>query len=164
MVGPEMKVSGRNGSYPPFRLGREGGALKVGGSRDNDLISVFVDGACGGGSDLTLLFRLFFNLCDLLSLLRRSTDLHTQDDVTDLGLSQRGHVNTEREKENQDNIHVDSILSDARLYSYNIYSCLHILLWYTKSYRRHFTHITTCVCYTKSYREHLTHMLNKSYR
>ena len=55
---------------------------------------MFVDGACGSGGDLALFLGLFLDFCNLLSLLGRSTDLHTQDDVSDLGLCQGGHIDT----------------------------------------------------------------------
>ena len=53
---------------------------------------MLVDGPGGGGRQLRLLLGLLFNLGDLLALGRRRRDLHAQDDVTDLGLGQRGHV------------------------------------------------------------------------
>lgn len=49
---------------------------------------MFVDGASGSGRDLTLFLGLLLDLCNLLTLLGGSTDLHTKNDVTDLGLSQ----------------------------------------------------------------------------
>lgn len=56
---------------------------------------MFVDGSGLCGRELRLLFGLLLNLGNLLALLRRRRDLHTQDDVTDLRLSQGGHVHTE---------------------------------------------------------------------
>lgn len=44
------------------------------------------------GRELRLLFSLLLNLGDLLPLLGRGRDLHSQDDVTDLGLGQGSHV------------------------------------------------------------------------
>lgn len=72
----------------PFRLRGEGLCLVVGGGGGDDLVSVFVDGAGLCGCELRLLLRLFLDLGDLLSLLRRGGDLHAQDDVADLGLGQ----------------------------------------------------------------------------
>lgn len=53
---------------------------------------MFVDGSRGGGSQLTLLLALLLYLCYLLPLGGGSRDLHAEDDVTDLGLSEGGHV------------------------------------------------------------------------
>ena len=94
MIGPEVKVGGRDGPHPPLGLGGESGSLIVGGGCYDNLVSMFVDGLCGGSCDLTLFLCLFLNLCNLLALLRWSTDLHTEDDVSNLRLSQRGHVDT----------------------------------------------------------------------
>lgn len=55
---------------------------------------MFVDRASGGGRYLTLLLCLLLYLCNLLALLRWSADLHTQDNVSDLRLSERGHIHT----------------------------------------------------------------------
>ena len=82
MVVTQVEVSGGYSSHAPFSLGGEGLSFVVTGCRDDDLVSVFVNGTCGGSSQLTLFFCLFLYLCYLLSLLRGSTDLHTQDNVT----------------------------------------------------------------------------------
>ena len=88
MVGSKVKVRGGDGSHSPLGLGGEGRSLVVGRRRDDDFIAVFVDGFGGCGSDLTLFLGLFLDLCNLLSLLRGGTDLHAEDDVSDLRLSQ----------------------------------------------------------------------------
>jgi hypothetical protein len=62
--------------------------------RDN-LISMLVDCSCCGSSELRLFLCLFLNLSYLLPLSWRCTDLHTQNDVTNFGLSQRSHIHTE---------------------------------------------------------------------
>ena len=41
---------------------------------------------------LTLLLSLFLDVGNLLSLLTRRGNLHSKNDVSDLGLSERGHV------------------------------------------------------------------------
>lgn len=94
MVGPEVKVSGRYSPHTPLCLGRKCCPLVIRGCRDDYLISVFVDSTSGGGCDLTLLLRLFLDLCNLLSLLRGSADLHSQDNVSNLRLCQGCHVHT----------------------------------------------------------------------
>lgn len=78
----------------PFSLRGEGLGLIVGGGGGDDLVTVLVDSSRLCGCELRLLFSLLLNLGNLLALLWRSRDFHTQDDVTDLRLSQRGHVHT----------------------------------------------------------------------
>lgn len=80
----------------PFSLGGEGLGLIVGRGGGYDLVSVLVHSSGLRSRELRLLFGLLLDLGNLLALLRRRRDLHTQDDVTDLRLSQRGHVHTER--------------------------------------------------------------------
>ena len=58
---------------------------------------MLVNGTSGSGRDLALLFRLFLNLSNLLSLLRGGADLHAKDNVTNLTLSQRCNIHTARE-------------------------------------------------------------------
>ena len=94
MVSPEMQVSGRYGTHSPLSLRGEGLPLIVRGGSNYDLVSMFVNSACGGSSDLTLFLGLLLYLCYLLSLLRGSTDLHTKDNVPDLRLGQAGHIHT----------------------------------------------------------------------
>lgn len=94
VVGSEMKVGSRDGPDTPLSLGRECLSLVVGGCGDYNFISMFIDCASGGGCDLTLFFGLFLDLCYLLSLLGRRTDLHAQDDVPDFRICQRGHIHT----------------------------------------------------------------------
>ena len=94
MVGAQVEVGGRDRSHSPVRLGRERGPLVVARRRDDDLVAVLVDGARGGGRELALLLGLLLNLGNLLALLGGSADLHAQDDVSDLRLSERGHVHT----------------------------------------------------------------------
>ena len=53
---------------------------------------MYVGSAGGGRGQLGLFLRLFLNLCNLLTLLRRSRDFHAQNDVTNLGLSQGGNI------------------------------------------------------------------------
>lgn len=60
--------------------------LIVAGRRGDDLVSVFVDSPSGGGSELALFLALLLDLGDLLPLSRWRGNLHTQDNVTDLGL------------------------------------------------------------------------------
>lgn len=79
---------------PPLCLGGEGLGLVVGRGGGDDLVSVLVDGSGLRGRELRLLLGLLLNLGNLLALLRRRRDLHTQNDVTDLRLSQGGHVHT----------------------------------------------------------------------
>ena len=94
MVGSQVKIGGRDCTNSPLRLGRECLPLIVAGCRDNDLIAMFVGGASGSGSQLGLLLCLFLNLSNLLPLLGGGRDLHPQDDVPDLRLSQRRHIHT----------------------------------------------------------------------
>ena len=98
MVGPQVEISGRDSPHTPLRLGREGCSLVIAGGRHDDLVPVFVDGASGGGSQLRLFFGLFLDLCNLLPLLGGCADLHPQNDVTDLRLSQGGYIHTARTK------------------------------------------------------------------
>lgn len=78
----------------PFSLRRESLGLVVGGGGSDDLVTVLVHSSGLRGCELRLLFSLLLNLSDLLTLLRWSWDLHSQDDVTDLRLGQRSHVHT----------------------------------------------------------------------
>lgn len=78
----------------PFCLGGEGLGLVVGRGGGDDLVSVLVDSSGLCGRELRLLLGLLLNLGNLLALLRRRRDLHAQNDVTDLRLSQGGHVHT----------------------------------------------------------------------
>ena len=84
VVGSQVQVGGRDGSHSPLRLGGESLPLIVAGRGDDDFVPVFVDGACGGGRELRLFLRLLLNFGNLLPLLRRSRDLHAQDDVPNL--------------------------------------------------------------------------------
>ena len=72
-----MEVSSGDSSHTPLCLGGECLSLIVTSGSYNDLITMYVSGLGGGSSKLALLLRLFLNLCNLLSLLRRSTDLHS---------------------------------------------------------------------------------------
>ncbi len=94
VVGAEVEVGGGDGPHTPLCLGGESLTFIVAGCCDDDLVSMFVDSASGGGCQLRLLLCLLLNLCNLLALLRGSTDLHAQDDVPDLRLSQGGHIHT----------------------------------------------------------------------
>lgn len=94
VIGSQVEVGGRDCPHTPLRSRRESRPLIVAGGSDDDLVPVFVDGACGGGRQLALFLGLLLDLCDLLPLLRGSTDLHAQDDVPDLGLCQGGHIHT----------------------------------------------------------------------
>ena len=49
---------------------------------------MLVDGSSLGGSQLRLVLSLVFNLLDLLSLLGRGGNFHTQNNVTNFGLGQ----------------------------------------------------------------------------
>lgn len=51
-------------------------------------VSMLVDCSSLSGSQLRLVLSLIFNLLDLLSLLRRGRNFHTQNNVTNFGLSQ----------------------------------------------------------------------------
>ena len=92
VVRTQVQVGGGDGSHAPLRLGRKRLRLVVAGGRHDDLVAVDVGGARRGGRQLRLLFRLLLDLGDLLALLRRRGDLHTQDDVAYLGLRQRRYV------------------------------------------------------------------------
>ena len=94
MVRSEVKVGSRYCSHSPLCLRRECSSLVIWCRRDDNLIPMFVDCSSGGRCNLTLFFCLFLDLSYLLSLLRRSTDLHAKDDVTDLRLGQRRHIHT----------------------------------------------------------------------
>ena len=94
VVGPQVEVGGGDGSHPPLRLGGESLPLIVGGCRDNYLVPMFVGGAGGGCCQLRLLLGLLLDLCNLLSLLRGSRNLHSQNYVPDLRLCQGRHVHT----------------------------------------------------------------------
>ena len=96
MVGAKVEVGGGYRTHSPLGLRGEGLPLVVTGGSDDNLVAVFVDGACGGGCELRLFLGLLLDLCDLLALLRGSTDFHTQDNVSDLRLGERRHVHTER--------------------------------------------------------------------
>ena len=65
MVSPEVEVGGRDGPDTPLCLGGECLPLVVGRGGHNDLVSVLIDGPCGGGRDLTLLLGLLLYLCNL---------------------------------------------------------------------------------------------------
>ena len=94
MVGPEMQICGRDSPHAPLCLGGERCRLIVAGGWRDDLVTVFVHCTRRRGRQLGLLFSLFLDLGDLLSLSGGCWDLHTQDDVTDLRLSQRRNVYT----------------------------------------------------------------------
>ena len=94
MVGPEMQICGRYCPYTPLRFGGERCRLVVTGGGRDDLVTMFVHCARRRGRQLGLLFSLFLDLGDLLSLRGGCWDLHTKDDVTDLRLSQRRNVYT----------------------------------------------------------------------
>ena len=98
MVCPQVEICGRDCSYPPFSLRWEGCCLIVTGRWSDNLITMFIDSTCGGGSKLWLLLGLFFNLCNLLTLCRRSRDLHTKYDITDFWLCQGHHIDTVNNK------------------------------------------------------------------
>lgn len=53
---------------------------------------MLVDGARGGGGQLALLLALLLDLGYLLPLRGRRRDLHSEDDVADLGLRERCYV------------------------------------------------------------------------
>lgn len=98
MVGAQVQVGGRNSPHTPLGLGRECGCLMVGRGGGDDLVSVLVDCPRGGCSHLRLLFGLFLNLSNLLSLGTGSRDLHAEDDVPGLGLCQRADIDTVMEE------------------------------------------------------------------
>lgn len=58
--------------------------------------TVFVDCPGCGSCQLGLFLGLLLNLGNLLPLLGRSRDLHTEDDVTDLRLGQGSYIYTEK--------------------------------------------------------------------
>lgn len=75
--------------FAPERLG-----LVVTCSGSDNFISVLVDRASGGGSELTLFLALLLDLGDLLALCRRRRYFHTQNDVSNLRLGQWCYVYT----------------------------------------------------------------------
>lgn len=94
MVRSEVKICGRYRPDPPLSLGTKRLRLVVARRTRNDLISMFVDGSCRGGSQLRLLFGLLFYLSNLLSLGRGRADFHAKNDISNFGLCQRCHVDT----------------------------------------------------------------------
>ena len=53
---------------------------------------MLIDGPRRRGGDLALFLRLLLNVGNLLALLARRADLHSQDDVTDFRLREGGHI------------------------------------------------------------------------
>lgn len=100
VIGPEVQIRSGDRSDSPLRLGRERLCLVVGSSGHDDLVSMDVGGARGGSCQLRLFLGLLLDFCYLLPLLWGCWDLHTQDDVTDLGLGQGSYVHTGEEKKN----------------------------------------------------------------
>ena len=89
----QMEVRGRDGSHAPIGLRREDLLLVVARGRDDDLVAVHVRRLGRDGRQLRRLARLLLlDLGDLLSLLRRRRNLGTENNVANLGLRQRVHV------------------------------------------------------------------------
>ena len=94
MIRPEMQIRRRDRSDSPLCLRRERRGLVVTRSRGDDFVAVFVDGARRRRGQLRVFLGLFLDLGDLLALRRRGGDLHAENDVSDFGLGQGGHVDT----------------------------------------------------------------------
>ena len=92
VVRSQVKVRGGDGSHAPLGLAGEGVGLVVARRRGDDLVAVLVDRSRRRRRQLRLLLRLLLDFCDLLPLRARSRDLHAEDDVSDFGLGQAGHV------------------------------------------------------------------------
>ena len=92
MISTQVKVGSGNGADTPLCLGRESGSLVITGGWHDNLIPVNVGCFGGRGGELWLILGLLLDLRDLLTLLGRSWNLHTQDDITDLRLRKWGHV------------------------------------------------------------------------
>ena len=79
---------------PPFSLRRESLGLVVAGGGGDYFVTMLVDSASLGCSELRLFLRLLLNLSDLLPLLLWCWDLHPQDDVPNFWLCQWCHIHT----------------------------------------------------------------------
>ena len=95
MISSQMQVGSRDSPDTPFSLRSECCSLVITGCCCDYLITMFVYSSGCGSSQLGLFFRLFFNLGNLLPLLRWGRYFHTKDDVTDFRLSQRSNIHTE---------------------------------------------------------------------
>ena len=106
MVRPEVKVGSGNSPDTPFSFRGECGTLVITGGWNDDFITVNVGCFCGRGGELWLVFALFLDLSDLLALGGRGGNFHTENDITDFGLSEWGHVYTVRKRINRFWLHV----------------------------------------------------------
>ena len=92
VVSSDSQVASRNGSGAPLGLGGKACLLVLTSGRHNHVLAVNV--LCFGshGRELLSLFLLLLNLSSLLSLHRWSADLHSENDISDLGIGERRRV------------------------------------------------------------------------
>mmetsp|Transcript_51851 Transcript_51851/g.121766 ORF Transcript_51851/g.121766 Transcript_51851/m.121766 type:complete len:1251 (+) Transcript_51851:175-3927(+) len=92
VVGAKVQVRGRDGAHAPVCARAEHLLLVRRRRRHDDLVAVHVGRAGRRGRQLRRLLALRLDLRDLLALHARRRDLRAQDDVADLRLRERGHV------------------------------------------------------------------------
>jgi len=92
MLETKRDVGRRNRSNSPIRFTREDLLFVSGGRNDLDLVSLNVGRPGLNCSDLSSGFGRLLDFCHLLSLNRRCSDLHTEDDITDLGRGEGSSV------------------------------------------------------------------------
>mmetsp|Transcript_2955 Transcript_2955/g.8790 ORF Transcript_2955/g.8790 Transcript_2955/m.8790 type:complete len:598 (+) Transcript_2955:730-2523(+) len=92
VVDPQMQVGCGDCADAPIGLATECGLLVRGGRGDDHFLTVHVDrlGRCGGRGGTV--FRLLLDLRDLLPLQGWGRDVRPEDDVPDLALSERRHI------------------------------------------------------------------------
>lgn len=122
VVGTQVQVGGGNGTHSPLSLGGEGLRLVVAGGGGDDLVAVLVDGDGGCCRQLRLFLGLLLNLGDLLALGGGRRDFHSQDDVTDFRLCQRGHVHAVRKHD-----HDQSLMTNKSVWKSNYPRCSYSL-------------------------------------
>ena len=98
MIGSQVEIRRRYCSHSPLGFRRERVALVITRRRHDDFVAVNVRRFGRGCCQLRLILRLLLDFSDLLSLLRRSGDLHTKDDVSNFRLSEGSYVDTKMEE------------------------------------------------------------------
>ena len=92
MIGPEVETGGRDSSHSPIGLGHELFAFEAGEHLYDHLLSMNVGALNGLCLQLRCLLVLFLDPLYLLLLDIDRCDLHSEDDVLDLALSETSHI------------------------------------------------------------------------